>query len=187
MDDGEEPAAGEWLIKLGRISALLIGLIVGGAVIYFTAVSKLKSGPTASSDHEHASSPPDSNQELESGGMIGQQEALDLVRRGLTVRFASKVNDYFRYTATLEAPRVVEFLKSLSETDGLVVRMEWLDPVAKEGLVLGRVRVHFSSGQETVFRDAYLIQDPPGANGEWKIDFDSFAKRQEPDLKLPEE
>ena len=177
----EEPVSGEWLIRLGMISALLIGLIVGGAVIYYTAASKLKSGQMVTSDHPRAEKP--STEDEGVSKLISEDEALDLVRRGLAVRFSSKVTDYFRYTPTLDALVVVEFLKGLSENDGLVVRMEWLEPVVRDGITLGRVRVHFNAGQGSSSRDAYLLKT---ADGEWRIDYESFAKGGEPVLMLPQ-
>ena len=186
IEDESDPEAGEWLIKLGMISALMIGLIVGAAVIYFTALSKLKSPQLGSSEGPREEAPAGSTVDDSGNGMIGEEEALDLVRRGLTVRFASKVNDYFLYTPNLDAPQVVEFLRKLSETDGLVVRMEWLEPLDQEVRMLPRVRIHFSSNKERPWRDAYLVQ---GDNGLWKIDFDSFAQLRLPviDLKQEEE
>ena len=66
--------------------------------------------------------------------------------------------------------------------------MEWLGPLVVGGQSLARVRVHFMAGATRSSRDVYLVQDSSGDSmGEWKIDFDSFAKSQQPDFKPQQE
>jgi len=172
-DDGSRP--GEWLIRMGMVSALLIGLIAGVGLIYFTAVSKLGTGQPPRSVEDPDAPVPAVKEVVEEDGMLSSHEALDLVRRGLAVRFASKVTDHFRYTEDLDPPAVVAFLKDYTARDGLVTRMECLEPIEEDGVVIVRVRVYSTLSGEPHIRDACLVQD---AKGEWKIDFDSFVSQQ---------
>lgn len=179
----EDGLQGEWLIKLGMISALVIGLVVGGGLIYSTVVRELRPVGVNTSDKprpvELLRDAKPSHPQIK----LSEAEALNLVRRGLAVRFASKVTEHFLYTERFEATAVVEFLSGLSEQDGLVVGMDCLEPVLVKGVMIGRVRVYFRSGQRESSRDAYLIQSPAG---DWRIDFDSFISGEPPEPPEPD-
>lgn len=182
--DKEDGVQGEWLIKLGMISALVIGLVVGGGLIYSTVVRELR--PAGMSTSEKAR-PVDLARDAEPNHpqiKLSEAEALDLVRRGLAVRFAGKVTEHFLCSERYEAIAVVEFLKGLSERNGLVVGMDYLEPVSVKGVMMGRVRVHFRSGQRESSRDAYLLESPAG---DWRIDFDSFISGDPPEPPEPPE
>lgn len=181
--DEEDEVHGEWLIKLGMISALVIGLVVGGSLIYSTVVSELRPAGMSTSEKarpvELARDAKPNHPQIN----LSEAEALDLVRRGLAVRFASKVTEHFLCSERYEAIAVVEFLRGLSEQDGLVVGMDCLEPVSVKGSMIGRVRVHFRSGQRERSRDAYLIESPAG---DWRIDFDSFISGEPPESPEPD-
>lgn len=177
-DELEEPQSGDWLLRLGLISALLIVLIVAGGIIYFTVLQKINPGPGGNVNlniPEQAQAAPNLSVDDD---VIREEEAMDLVRRGLAVRFASKVGDYFVYSGQSNPPEIIHFLKSLTETDGLVTGMEWMPPMHDEDVA--RVRVHSTRAGNSQSRDAWIIKNAEGA---WRIDFYSFAHKVEPKAK----
>ena len=96
---------------------------------------------------------------------------------------ASRVTDCFHYTDSLDPVWAVGFLKDYTARDGLVTRMECLDPLDENGVTTVRVRVHSTLSGEPHIRDAYLTQD---AKGVWKIDFDSFVSQHHPSHEFEE-
>lgn len=105
-----------------------------------------------------------------------QEEAEEIVTKGLAVREAAEVPAHFKMDAVRE-PGVVAFLSSLQTVDGTVGNLEWLGSMDANRLQLEGVIVHFASSDKPRNRLAVLTPDKDGV---WKIDFDAFARSSEP-------
>jgi hypothetical protein len=105
-----------------------------------------------------------------------QTEALALVKQALALRNPSLVDGLFRPrdAAPLE---VVDFLKSLRTKDGEISDCIWLGSLYKNSMQLEAVQVLFDSKDKPKSRMAILT---PDLNGNWKLDFDAFARSGKP-------
>lgn len=105
-----------------------------------------------------------------------EQDALELVRRGLALREAHVVEKYFRIGST-EPADVVAFLSGMESRDGPVSGLQWLSSVDTNGMLLDGVLVNTEKDGKPQARLALLTPDDKGV---WKIDFDAFARTVEP-------
>lgn len=105
-----------------------------------------------------------------------EDEAIEIVKKGLAVRDVAEVPDHFR-TETIPYAGVVDFLSSLQTGDGTVGNLEWLGSMDANGLQLEGVIVHFTGSGKPRNRIALLTPDTKGV---WKTDFDAFARATDP-------
>ncbi len=109
--------------------------------------------------------------------VLDEREALELMRRGLAVRFVARVGEYFKLGATSRADDVVAFLEGMESKDGLVSGLDYQPPILVDSQTVGCVEVLTCSGERTTKRLALLVHD---AEHGWRIDFDAFARLAEP-------
>ena len=105
-----------------------------------------------------------------------EEKAIEIVEKGLEVRDAAQVPLHFRLDST-PAAGVVEFLSSLQTRDGKVGKLEWIGSMDANGMQLEGVIVHFTGSDKPRNRIALLT---PDSEGNWKPDFDAFARSTEP-------
>jgi hypothetical protein len=105
-----------------------------------------------------------------------REVALDLVKRAIALRDPVMVPELFRLGKTPPSA-VVDFLTSLPTKDGMVSGFEWHSSVDANGLLLEGVRVCAELAGTRHDRLALLTPDD---HGQWKIDFDAFARSVHP-------
>ena len=105
-----------------------------------------------------------------------RQEALHLVKRALSNRDPLHVRDYFREGGAGSA-EILAFLVAAEERDGPAERYEWLSCMDVGGLLMEGVLVVYPGKERPMERLAFLT---PDAAGNWKLDFDAFARSVTP-------
>jgi hypothetical protein len=102
-----------------------------------------------------------------------KNQAIDLVKRGLALRDPSEISQYFHPGIT-SPEEIVRFLVSLGKQEG---EPEWLGNHNTEHLQIEQVSVTFTDPEGAQKRLALLS---PDAEGVWKIDFEAFARKNQP-------
>lgn len=105
-----------------------------------------------------------------------QEAAVDLVKRALMIRDRDKVEKYFRIGSTSPA-EVVVFLRGMEAVDGKITGYDWQSSMDANGLAIDCVSVHNRLGDNTHSRLAMLTPDD---KGQWKLDFEAFARTVKP-------
>lgn len=105
-----------------------------------------------------------------------EKVALDLVKRALSNHDPDRVESLFRMGAS-SPEEILDFLKKSAKTDGSIEHYEWLSSMDSDGILLEGVLVVYSSKGKPVQRIAFLT---PDAGGNWKVDFDAFARKVTP-------
>ena len=105
-----------------------------------------------------------------------EEAALDLVKRGLAIREPAEVAEFF-HPGTASPEQVVDFLGKIDSVDGHVDGFTWLSSMDANGLLIDGVLVRSTLDGKSGNRLALLT---PDGQGEWKIDFDAFARTTEP-------
>lgn len=105
-----------------------------------------------------------------------EKAALDLVKRALSNRDPDKVESYFRIGSSSPA-EILNFLRKSAKADGSVEHYQWLSSMDSGGILLEGVLVAYPSKGKPVQRIVFLT---PDAGGDWKVDFDAFARTVTP-------
>lgn len=105
-----------------------------------------------------------------------EKAALDLVKQALSNRDPDKVGSFFRMGSSSSA-EILNFLRKSTKADGTVEHYQWLSSMDAGGLLLEGVLVVYPSEGKPVQRIAFLT---PDAGGNWKMDFDAFARTVSP-------
>lgn len=104
-----------------------------------------------------------------------EKEALDFVKRAISIRDPSKVTAFF-HPGSAKPEEVIDFLRVKAE-EGRVEGFTWLSSMDANGLLIDGVLVKTTVGNRLLNRLALLTPDEEGV---WKIDFDAFARTVEP-------
>jgi len=105
--------------------------------------------------------------------------ALELVKKGLAVRKPEQVGQFFR-TMENRDQEVVDFLSGMAAGDGMITDYQWLSSIDANRLSLDGINVIFKGKDRIGNRLAILT---PDQSGNWKIDFDAFARTVKPSWK----
>lgn len=105
-----------------------------------------------------------------------REKALEMVKRALANRDQELVDSLFR-TGTTGRAEILAFLNASEQRDGFVDGYEWLSSMDVQGLLLDGVLVNYKGKDKPVQRLAFLT---PDAAGNWKLDFDAFARTVTP-------
>ena len=105
-----------------------------------------------------------------------REQALAMVKRAITNRDPDKLELLFRMGSASRA-EILAFLNTSDTRDGLIDRYEWLSSMDVNGLLLDGVLVVYKNNEKPVERVAFLT---PDAAGNWKLDFDAFARTVKP-------
>jgi hypothetical protein len=105
-----------------------------------------------------------------------EAEALRFVKRAAANRDPSQVASLF-HPGGAEAAEVVDFCRAAELRDGPAERYEWLGSLDAHDVLLEGVLVVFKGREKPVERLALLT---PDAEGNWKVDFDAFARSVTP-------
>lgn len=105
-----------------------------------------------------------------------KEEALALVRQALAVREPAAVERLIR-PGSVTCQDVVAYLTDLEVKDGVISDYTWLSNVDKNGLLLEGVQVVFQQPERKRSRLAFLTPDD---KGDWKMDFEAFARTVKP-------
>lgn len=108
-----------------------------------------------------------------------EDEALALVRKALAVRDPAMVEGLLRCGGT-DPAEVVEFMAALEALDGGVERITWLGSMDVDGMELEGVLVVSAGKGPGAGRLALLV---PDEGGDWKMDFEAFARTCRPAWK----
>jgi hypothetical protein len=106
----------------------------------------------------------------------GREDALRMVEQALTNRDPGKVASLFR-NGGASGDEILNFLKGMEARDGPIQRYDWLSSMDHDGLLVEGVLVVAKGGDRPVERLALLT---PDAEGNWKMDFDAFARTVTP-------
>lgn len=105
-----------------------------------------------------------------------REKAMEMVKRALANRDPELVASLFR-TGTTAPAEILAFLSASEQRDGRIDDYEWLSSVDVNGLLLDGVLVNYKGKDKPVQRLAFLT---PDAAGNWKLDFDAFARTVTP-------
>ena len=105
-----------------------------------------------------------------------EEAAISLVKQALAVRETGDVERYFRPGAA-SSDEIVGFLTNLERADGPQTGIQWLSSMDANGLLIDGVLVSSQFDGAPRNRLALLT---PDAQGEWKIDFEAFARSVRP-------
>lgn len=104
------------------------------------------------------------------------QEATMLVKKALANRDPGQVNRLFR-AGGATPQEIVDFCADAATRDGKLGECLWLSSVDADGLLLEGVVVNYQGKEKAVQRLALLT---PDSKGQWKLDFDAFARTVKP-------
>ena len=105
-----------------------------------------------------------------------REQALELVKRAITNRDPDQLESLFRM-GTASRAEILAFLNASDRRDGFIDRYEWLSSMDVNGILLDGVLVIYKNKEKPVERLAFLT---PDAAGNWKLDFDAFARTVKP-------
>ena len=105
-----------------------------------------------------------------------REQALEMVKRAITNRDPNQLESLFRM-GTASRAEILAFLNASDLRDGFIDRYEWLSSMDVNGLLLDGVLVVYGNRGKPVERLAFLT---PDAVGNWKLDFDAFARTTKP-------
>lgn len=105
-----------------------------------------------------------------------KEAALEFVKNALAVKDAGKVARSFRVHENRHQ-EVVDFLGKMGSRDGEITDYQWLSSIDANRLSLDGVNVVFKGKDRISNRMAVLT---PDETGNWKIDFDAFARTVSP-------
>jgi hypothetical protein len=105
-----------------------------------------------------------------------REKALEMVKRALANRDPELLDSLFR-TGTSSRAEILAFLNASDQRDGFIDHYEWLSSMDVNGLLLDGVLITYKSKEKPVQRLAFLT---PDAVGNWKMDFDAFARTVTP-------
>ncbi len=108
----------------------------------------------------------------------GKDEAIQLVKDALANRDLDRIEQLFR-TGSSSAREILDFCKSAAERDGVLGDLDWLSSLDSDGLLIEGVVVNYQGKEKLVQRLALLT---PDKFGNWRLDFDAFARIAEPPI-----
>jgi len=105
-----------------------------------------------------------------------REQAMALVERALANRDPNLLESLFR-TGNSSRAEILAFLNASEQRDGFIDRYEWLSSMDMSGLLMDGVLVIYKGIEKRAERMAILT---PDAVGNWKLDFDAFARTVNP-------
>ena len=105
-----------------------------------------------------------------------KQQALHLVKCALSNRDPLQVRDHFR-GGGIGSAEILAFLAATEKRYGPAEQYEWLSCMDVGGLLMEGVLVVYPGKERTMERLAFLT---PDAAGNWKLDFNAFARSVTP-------
>lgn len=106
-----------------------------------------------------------------------EEQAMELVKRALATRLEENIAPVFRLGAS--SPRdAVAFLADLEKTHGKPKRYSWMSSIDSGGILLEGVLVTYPGPDAAL--DERLAILTPDESGNWKLDFESFARMVTP-------
>jgi hypothetical protein len=107
---------------------------------------------------------------------LTEDQAILLVKRVLGVRDPAMVDSVLvHHEATTQ--EVVEFMRTLNERDGRILRISWAGNMDRDGQQMEGLYVQFEGRGNPTLRLAILT---PEESGDWKMDFEAFARFCQP-------
>lgn len=111
---------------------------------------------------------------------LSRKDSVTMVGQALLLRDVGKVGDYFR-TGSANPASVISFLEGMAKSDGPVKNLEWFSSLNHNGLLIEAVSIRTVNGNTPKERLALMT---PDTEGNWKIDFDAFARTVRPSWDL---
>ncbi|MES2922429.1 MAG: hypothetical protein V4819_12830 [Verrucomicrobiota bacterium] len=105
-----------------------------------------------------------------------REKALEMVKRAIANRDPELLDTLFRMGTSSRA-EILAFLSASEQRDGFIDRYEWLSSMDVNGLLLDGVLVSYKGKEKPIQRLAFLT---PDTAGNWKLDFDAFARTVTP-------
>lgn len=164
------------IIKAWSILLSVLVLVILGIFIWLWVI------PQMSSRREIGGRPPGDTDALTRVASKfpspSEVDALARVKHGLALRDPGKVTEYFR-PGTASPQDIVDFLQGLDAKDGAINQYEWLSSMDANGLSIDGVLVGFTGKEKDKPRNRLALLTPDEA-GNWKIDFEAFARTVKP-------
>jgi hypothetical protein len=101
-----------------------------------------------------------------------ESEVLALVKQALSIREPERVGEFFRMGAA-SPQEVVDFLTKMESVDGVIEHYMWISSMDANGLSIDGVLVSSKGAERPLSRLALFT---PDAVGQWKVDFEAFAR-----------
>lgn len=107
---------------------------------------------------------------------LDRAAAEELVRRAVALDDPAEVAKFFR-NGSRKPEEIIAFLRNMRETVGTVGKFSWFGPLPGDVIQNDGGEINFVKGYDHSRRQVYLVPDP---QGNWKVDFDSFARQAVP-------
>jgi hypothetical protein len=160
------------LVWSSALVLLAVG-VIGAAVALWLKLSKENS---ENAQREQSSASPLKTRVTSRFESPSEESALTLVKQALLVRDPAVIPNYFRL-GTTNPGVVVNFLEAMAKNDGPITGYTWLSSMDRNGLLIDGVAVREEGGNSPKNRLAMLT---PDENGNWKVDYDAFARTCKP-------
>ena len=172
-DNDKRPVQSKMLVMWSVIFTL-VAFVVIGSVVWLWGRTQMRSA--AATAAQQRSAPVVQKRVASRFESPSQDAAVNLVKRALQIREPGRVEKFFRAgSASPEA--VVAFLRSRETVDGAITDSLCLSSMDANGLLLDGVALTSKVEGESRTR---LVLLTPDDKGEWKIDFDAFARVVKP-------
>jgi hypothetical protein len=150
-----------------------LALIAMGTAVWFWLRPQMRHTATASEDQVK----PIQERVVSEFESPSEAQAVAMVKSALAVRDRAKVVDHFRI-GTTDAAGIVKFLTEMETLDGKISSYSWMSSMDANGMLIDGVSVFLDGADKVRNRLAMLT---PDAEGVWKVDFDSFARKVSPE------
>lgn len=162
---GQKPQVLLWSGVLALVTLLVIGLALVFWLEPYLSKRPVKFAETSFPDDSQA-------RVVSQFPSPSREQALERVRLALANRDPDKVESYFR-PGSATCAEILDFVSSAEQRDGLVERYDWLSSLDVGGLLIEGVLVVSEGKDKPVERLAFLT---PDSAGNWKLDFDAYAR-----------
>ena len=103
----------------------------------------------------------------------GEEASLEFVKAALSNRDPGRINGFFKLPGDKTPDDAIRILAGIGDREGTVSKTHWLGTAFANGTFMNQVVVHMEKDGRSVNRLAQLV---PQADGEWRIDFDSYIR-----------
>lgn len=103
----------------------------------------------------------------------GEEASLEFVKAALSNHDPGRTTDFFKLPGDKTPDDAISILVGIGDREGTVSKTDWLGTAFANGSFMNQVVVHMEKDGRSVNRLAQLV---PQADGEWRIDFDSFIR-----------
>lgn len=110
-----------------------------------------------------------------------EREAVRILRSALEARDVDIIHQYVHETSEVDVEEMLGFFAAIPEREGEALPFEWTGTTESDRLQIQGLNVYF---EKDFLRSARMAMLLPDEDGEWKLDFPSFARWSDPPLDL---